>query len=302
MICRYIPLSCLFHHVSDGVRQIFHEQEVVAFSADHGSSWQHTSSSYSALQVEAFITGVQQIASSEQAYPLLLLTNQQVIGVDFAISATGVTPDLSFLQGTPIALDNDGYITVTNSSAVQSMQTNIPFVFAAGDCCAYTAPKEVPFFAMKLWTQARIMGTLAAQSMLQVQHEYGVSMHFELFAHITRFFGRKVVLLGRYNAQGLGQETEALVRTVIIPEHSAVPVPIQQPSRRQCDLEVLVRITPLVEVVKLVIYKSKLVGALLIGETELEEAMENLILNEIDVHSLGVDLLDPELDIGDYFD
>lgn len=35
---------------------------------------------------------------------------------------------------------------------------------------------------------------------------------FELFAHTTRFFGARVVLLGRYNAQDLDEEYERVVR------------------------------------------------------------------------------------------
>ena len=35
---------------------------------------------------------------------------------------------------------------------------------------------------------------------------------FELFAHVTRFFGYKVVLLGLFNAQGLGKDYEILLR------------------------------------------------------------------------------------------
>jgi hypothetical protein len=38
------------------------------------------------------------------------------------------------------------------------------------------------------------------------------------------------------------------------------------------------------------------------GDTELEETLENLILNQIDVMPFGTDLLDPAIDIGDYFD
>lgn len=62
------------------------------------------------------------------------------------------------------------------------------------------------------------------------------------------------------------------------------------------------RITPSVEYVKLVVYKGKLVGALLIGDTDLEEVCENLILNGLDISGVGVDILNPEIDIADYFD
>jgi hypothetical protein len=44
------------------------------------------------------------------------------------------------------------------------------------------------------------------------------------------------------------------------------------------------------------------VGALLIGDTDLEEVFENLILNGLDVGGIGVDLLDPEVDLEGFFD
>ena len=67
-------------------------------------------------------------------------------------------------------------------------------------------------------------------------------------------------------------------------------------------VEVWVRVTPSAEYVKLVVYNGKLVGALLIGDTDLEEVCENLILNGLDISGVGVDILNPEIDIADYFD
>jgi hypothetical protein len=43
-------------------------------------------------------------------------------------------------------------------------------------------------------------------------------------------------------------------------------------------------------------------GAVLLGETDLEETFENLILNRFDLRFLGEHLLDPDLDLEDYFD
>lgn len=54
--------------------------------------------------------------------------------------------------------------------------------------------------------QARIMGTWAAQCMVGDLDELSGGFAFELFTHVTRFCGRKVVLLGRYNGQGLEHE------------------------------------------------------------------------------------------------
>ena len=44
------------------------------------------------------------------------------------------------------------------------------------------------------------------------------------------------------------------------------------------------------------------VGAVLIGDTSLEETMENLILDGLDLSRFGAELLDPEIDLEDYFD
>ena len=47
---------------------------------------------------------------------------------------------------------------------------------------------------------------------------------------------------------------------------------------------------------------GRLRGALLIGPTDLEETFENLILNGTDVSPYGDALLDPDVDLEDYFD
>ena len=62
------------------------------------------------------------------------------------------------------------------------------------------------------------------------------------------------------------------------------------------------RVTPGIEYIKVVMRSGKVVGALLIGETDLEETFENLILNRIDVSHLGGQLLNPDHDLEDYFD
>ena len=57
-----------------------------------------------------------------------------------------------------------------------------------------------------------------------------------------------------------------------------------------------------VEYVKIVVHQGRVQGALLIGETDLEETFENLILNQIDVSPFGENLINPDIDIDDYFD
>ena len=53
---------------------------------------------------------------------------------------------------------------------------------------------------------------------------------------------------------------------------------------------------------KLVLSEDRLFGAVLIGETDLEEVLENLILNQIDLTPFKDSLLDPQIDLEDFFD
>ena len=89
----------------------------------------------------------------------------------------------------------------------------------------------------------------------------------------------QVVLLGRYNAQGLEGEPAA-------------------------DLTSYVRTTssPAPTFVRVLLLRGRMAGAVLIGETGLEETMENLILDGLDLTPYGADILDPDVDIEDYFD
>lgn len=200
------------------------------------------------------------------------LTNGKVYECDFVISATGVTPnsDLQIRNGRNFDIASDGGIKVD-----WKMETNLQDIFSAGDVCTVNWTSE-HWFQMRLWTQARQMGMYAAKCMhsVQVNELLLQDFCFELFTHVTSFFGFKVILLGLYNAQGLDKE----------------------------DCELLVRVTDGQEYVKLVIKNGRIVGAMLIGDSDLEEMCENLILNQIDITNLMDDLLNPNIDVDDYFD
>jgi hypothetical protein len=119
------------------------------------------------------------------------------------------------------------------------------------------------------------MGDYAARSMWSSLNNEPISLDFcfEMFAHLTHFFNYKIILLGNYDAKGLGNEYELLLRC-----------------------------TEGVEYVKIVVHEGKVQGALFIGDTDLEETFENLILNQIDVSQYGENLINPDIDIEDYFD
>ena len=53
---------------------------------------------------------------------------------------------------------------------------------------------------------------------------------------------------------------------------------------------------------QVVLSGGRMVGAVLVGETDLEETFENLILNQMDLTPYKDELLNPNIDIEDYFD
>ncbi|PKU34950.1 pyridine nucleotide-disulfide oxidoreductase hypothetical protein [Limosa lapponica baueri] len=211
-------------------------------------------------------------AQNRMLWPVYVeLTNGKIYGCDFIVSATGVVPNVDpFLDGNDFAVGEDGGLKVD-----KHMRTSLPGVYAAGDICTASWEPSPVWHQMRLWTQARQMGWYAAKCMAADTSGEPIDLDFsfELFAHVTKFFNYKVVVLGKYNAQGLG-----------------------------LDHELMLRCTKGQEYVKVVMQNGRMMGAVLIGETDLEETFENLILNQMDLSAYGEDLLNPDIDIEDYFD
>eukprot|EP00118_Oscarella_pearsei_P009533 m.55317 g.55317 ORF g.55317 m.55317 type:complete len:511 (+) comp34453_c0_seq3:214-1746(+) len=211
-------------------------------------------------------------ARKDEDWPVYVqLANGKVYGCDFVLSATGVIPaSVELLQHFKFNISEDGGLLVDDQ-----MRTNAPDIYAAGDVCSAGWKPSSHWFQMRLWSQARQMGAYAGQCMTAhyAGNEISMDFCFELFAHMTKFFGYKVVLLGKFNAQGLSGKHELLIRR-----------------------------TAGKEFIKVVLKSGRMQGAILIGETDLEETFENLILNQLDLTQYGESLLDPSIDIEDYFD
>ncbi|XP_060819841.1 pyridine nucleotide-disulfide oxidoreductase domain-containing protein 1 [Bombus pascuorum] len=198
------------------------------------------------------------------------LTNGKIIGCDFVVSATGVIPNSDIVGLEDIKKSEDGGLLVD-----WKLETSKQDIYAAGDVCSAGWELAKHWFQMRLWTQAHQMGRYAAKSMVSKlkNEEFLQDFCFELFTHVTKFFGYKVVLLGLYNGQKLDN-----------------------------NYEILLRVTKGTEYIKLILENGKMQGAVLIGDTDLEEMCENLILNQLDLSIYGEDLLNPDIDIEDYFD
>lgn len=153
-------------------------------------------------------------------------------------------------------------------------------VFCAGDAASASDWNEPHWHQMRLWSQARQMGTFAGLCMVapSADAEPDVDASLELFTHTTRFFGMRVVLLGRYNGQGLD------AGECVSYSRSTTPGADGSGS-----------------FVRLLLAHGRLRGAVLIGEEacDLCEMYENLILDGVDLSSYGADLIDLD---EDYFD
>jgi hypothetical protein len=307
-----------------------------------------------------------------------------VVSADIVIAAVGVTPYLPFCPA-ELLRGPDGGLLVNKAMQVYGGRGS---VFAAGDAASVgwdtataTATRasgsllvddsEVDlggdhWFQMRLWTQARVLGAytgarIAAHALTDSQRgrkalsdlELEGGYNLDLFAHCTSLGGFKVVLLGRFNGQGLDGAFEEAVRGLEAPGLSvgtgradadstglwrrvgtsgtptgneaaaaaavaAGAVGAAGPGRgglpgqegAAADSETLAASSPApadsgvsVQVswlpghhyMKLVLQGGRVVGAVLIGETDMEEAAERLIQGG---HQLGdADLTDPDLDI-----
>jgi pyridine nucleotide-disulfide oxidoreductase domain-containing protein 1 len=211
------------------------------------------------------------------------LSDGEVLLVDYVVSATGVHPRTF---SCPTAM-----LGPTGGIEVDAMGRSRSFscIFAAGDCAdADALARCMPlggsgnrgslWFPLRTWGQGKTMGEQCARCMLDTPDE---ALTYSIFAHVTEFFEWKVVLLGLFDGRQPLHWDET-----IAPWSIRVLVSI-------VDGEYYVRVT---------LHEGRVVGAVLIGETDLEDTMENLILSGLDVSALGDDLLNPDFDLSDYFD
>ena len=219
----------------------------------------------------------------------------------------------------PSSKGNDGDNTMFITDGLRVTETfelelpNKPNVFfAAGDCALCerrNEDKSTNWFQMRSWSQAAQSGAQCARSMLQVDgYEYGLGFNFELFTHSTTFFGLKVNLLGSFNLQKFlpeADEKDVRILSRKFIDDGSSNSSIEDAKKNNSEEKGEDYFTSLCSnstFIRVVTYKGKVVGAVLVGETNLEETFENLIQDKIDVSHLENDLLDPDVDIEDYFD
>lgn len=262
-------------------------------------------------------------------------TDGRVYSADVVVVALGVQPVWPKLmevshhwapqQGLPV----NQYMQVRDDAGQL-----VPHVYAAGDVAdmAWCEQAHPLWHQLHTWSQARVMGQYAAWSMTaracglseaDIELYTGGGPALEITAHTTQFLARKVVLLGTYNGQGLCAAAQRVCTRVIPPcfvgssdSLGVAAASCRQPGRAGGSEEdsaddaaaaaagvvVHLRCTPGEEYVKVVEQHGSVIGALLIGDTDLAEPLENLILSGTNVAHLGDHLLEEAVDLADYFD
>ena len=187
---------------------------------ENGSQWFY----FAGKAPDLFL--MQSRCPGQDVFPVYALTDAGVvIGCDAVISALGVEPARGpAVATTPPAeglKQEGGWLSVDSR-----FRTSAPGIYAAGDGCdvhtgidrrspEHSEPGPPEWLQMRLWSQAKTMGQFAARNMLEDWETGGCapgqagwspytadpsmssSFPFQLFTHVTRFFGFKVILLGR---------------------------------------------------------------------------------------------------------
>ncbi|MDP8221806.1 MAG: FAD-dependent oxidoreductase [Candidatus Lernaella stagnicola] len=127
------------------------------------------------------------------------LSNGTVIdleeGVDFVIISAGMRPDIALVAGSGIETDKDGIVVDSR------METNIPGIWAAGDCTQFHSAIDGGTIGGKLATNAVPMAKVAALNMVGKQAAY------------DGFFNGAITIAGKVRVGGTGfSETMAAKR------------------------------------------------------------------------------------------
>ena len=183
----------------------------------------------------------------------------------------GVKPQLELVADSPIA-------TARAILVNEYLQTNIPEIYASGDCAQVYDRWTDTHMIDILWPSAVAEGKAAALNMVGERFAYQKGSPF----NACLLFGLHIASMGQINPR---------------PEESEEPETVQHISRGSSEVWYT---RPLIHrsawsregdnTIRLVISGEQLVGALIIGEQTLSDPIRYLIENEINIATMRADL------------
>ncbi|HRI27094.1 MAG TPA: FAD/NAD(P)-binding oxidoreductase [Chitinophagales bacterium] len=142
-------------------------------------------------------TQLQAILPNEQDRVKAVTThNGEVISAQLVVVTTGVSPNIAFLKNTGLATDKGILVN-------QHLQTNIPDVFAAGDCAQFLQPLPDRQAIEQTWYTAQMQGKTAAFNLLGHTKPYLPRLWF----NAAKFFDLEYQTFGLVNSLPLPHTT-----------------------------------------------------------------------------------------------
>ena len=192
---------------------------------------------------------------------------------DLVGMAIGVKPLIDVVKDTPI--ETDRAILVD-----EFLRTNVPNVFAAGDCAQVYDRWTEKHMVDILWPSAVAEGNAAALNMVGKPHAYVKGSPF----NACLLFGLHIATMGQINPRREEDEDEPQILQHVSRGSSEVwytyPRPYRSAWAKEGD-----------NTTRLVISGNKLVGALVIGEQSLADPLRYLIEKQIDVSFMMPELM-----------
>jgi NAD(P)H-nitrite reductase large subunit len=193
----------------------------------------------------------------------------QIVGV-----AIGVKPNLALAKGTPLKVDRG---LLTN----EYLQTNMPGVYAAGDCAQIYDVWSGEYRVDSLWPTAIASGTVAAINMTGTQQPYHKGVPF----NAALLFGVHLTAIGQVAAAGRGDEADAEELSYISRGSSEVWTSSPGSGYTSAWAE------DGTSSQRLVVRENTIVGALLLGNQRLADPLRDLIDKRVDIAPIRSRLL-----------
>lgn len=196
------------------------------------------------------------------------LTNGEIIRCDLVGIGIGVRAQLEMVQNTPIKVDRAILVD-------QFMRTNIPHIYAAGDCAQVYDPWSETYNLDVLWPSAVAEGQAAGLNMTGHEHPYTKGIPF----NACLLFGMHITVMGQINPRSDEADGELNVVQHLSRGSSELwyTYPRQYSSAWSKDG---------VNTVRLVLDGDFLVGALVIGDQALADPLRTVIQSRVNVSEI----------------
>ena len=168
---------------AENLREMGKEVRIIEGGSQILPQWSESYSSYAAGILEEqevrvhtgqFLTRVE-IDTDSQKLTHLVLQNGETFEADYLILATGIKPNSPLLKEVGVLCDSRGAILVN-----EKMETNLPDIYAAGDCASMINPltNEPDYFPMGTHSNkgGRTAGSQAAGGDDQIKGGYGTAI------------------------------------------------------------------------------------------------------------------------------